>query len=126
MIGTAATGIEKVEYKDGNLIFTLPDGSTISTPLDIESGIQNVKLNEETNTLEFSFADGTTLSYAAATPQQIQNLEEKLLVQENKTAELEDSQNLLLEDHNTLKQAFEGLGLSVVDGKLNITYEEDA
>ena len=39
MIGTAATGIEKVEYKDGNLIFTLPDGSTISTPLDIESGI---------------------------------------------------------------------------------------
>lgn len=39
MIGSAATGIEKVEYKDGNLIFTLPDGSTISTPLDIESGI---------------------------------------------------------------------------------------
>ena len=46
-ISMAAAGIEKVEFIDGTLIFTLPDGSTISTPLDISSGVAGASLNEE-------------------------------------------------------------------------------
>lgn len=36
-IASAATGIQKIEYKDGSLIFTLFDGSTISTPIEFDS-----------------------------------------------------------------------------------------
>ena len=119
-IASAATGIEKVEYKDGNLIFTLLDGSTINTPLEFESfGGENVELDTSTNTLIFKFNDGTSLSYAAPSIKQFEELEKSL---EDLTA----SHNSLSENHTTLQSAFEALGLSVVDGKLNITYEEDA
>ena len=119
-IASAATGIEKVEYKDGNLIFTLLDGSTINTPLEFESfGGENIELDTSTNTLTFKFNDGTSLSYAAPSIKQFEELEKSL---EDLTA----SHNSLSESHITLQSAFEALGLSVVDGKLNITYEEDA
>ena len=119
-IASAATGIEKVEYKDGNLIFTLPDGSTISTPLEFESfGGENIELDTSTNTLTFKFNDGTSLSYAAPSVKQFEELEKSF---EDLTA----SHNSLSESHSTLQAAFESLGLSVVDGTLNITYEEDA
>ena len=118
-IASAATGIEKVEYKDGNLIFTLPDGSTISTPLEFESfGGENIELDSITNTLTFKFNDGTSLSYAAPSVEQFQQVEKNL-------EDLKASHDSLSESHLQLKDAFESLGLSVVDGKLNITYQKE-
>ena len=64
LVGQAATGIVGVEYKDGSLIFTLADGSTIRTPLDISSGVAGASLNEE-GALVIEFNDGTSLIYAA-------------------------------------------------------------
>lgn len=116
LIGQAATGISKVEYKDGKLIFTLPDGSTIDTPLDISSGVAGASLNEE-GALVIEFSDGTSLTYAAATKEDLQKVEEKVNT-------LGENLQTLAASHNTLNEAFNDLGLSVVDGKLNITYEE--
>lgn len=117
MVGQAATGIAGAEYKDGKLIFTLADGSTIEVPLDISSGVAGAHLNEE-NALVIEFSDGTSLTYAAALKEDLQKVEEKLAAQE---------QNLqvLTESHYNLNEAFNDLGLSVVDGKLNITYEKE-
>lgn len=116
-IGQAATGISKVEYIDGNLIFTLADGSTISTPLPLTSGVAGATINEE-GSLIIEFSDGTTLTYEAATKKELAAAEEKI-------NNLETSYNTLNEAHSELKNAFDDLGLSVVDGKLNITYEEN-
>lgn len=117
LIGQAATGISKVEYKDGKLIFTLPDGSTIDTPLDISSGVAGASLNEE-GALVIEFSDGTSLTYAAATKEDLQKVGEKV-------TNLEENLENLTYSHNTLYEAFNDLGLSVVDGKLNITYEKE-
>ena len=116
LIGQAATGISKVEYKDGKLIFTLPDGSTIETPLDISSGVAGASLNEE-GALVIEFSDGTSLTYAAALKEDLQKVEEKVNT-------LGENLQTLVASHNTLNEAFNDLGLSIVDGKLNITYEE--
>ena len=116
LIGQAATGISKVEYKDGKLIFTLPDGSTIETPLDISSGVAGASLNEE-GALVIEFSDGTSLTYAAALKEDLQKVEEKVNT-------LGENLQTLAASHNTLNEAFNDLGLSIVDGKLNITYEE--
>lgn len=124
MVGQAATGIQKVEYKDGKLIFTLPDGSTIDTPLDISSGVAGASLNEE-GALVIEFSDGTTLTYAAATKEDLQKVEEKVDTLGENLENLTISHNTLNESHAALAQAFEDLGLSVVDGKLNITYEKE-
>lgn len=125
-IASAATGISKVEYKDGNLIFTLPDGSTISTPLEFESfGGENIELDTATNTLTFKFNDGTSLTYAAATKEDLQAVEEKVNTLGENLENLTTSHNTLNESHAALAQAFEDLGLTVVDGKLNIIYEEE-
>ena len=123
MVGQAATGIQKVEYKDGKLIFTLPDGSIIETPLDISSGVAGASLNEE-GALVIEFSDGTTLTYAAATKEELQAVEEKVNTLEKNLENLTTSHNTLSEGHTALFQSFEDLGLSVVDGQLNITYEE--
>jgi len=117
LVGQAATGISKVEYKDGKLIFTLADGSTIDTPLDISSGVAGASLNEE-GALVIEFSDGTTLTYAAATKEELQAIEEKVNT-------LGENLENLTASHNTLNEAFNDLGLSVVDGKLNITYEKE-
>ena len=116
MIGTAATGISNVEFKDGKLIFTLSDGSTIETPLDISTGVAGASLNEE-GALVIEFSDGTSLTYAAATKEELQKVQEEVTNLEENLANLTTS-------HNALNEAFNDLGLSVVDGKLNITYEE--
>lgn len=116
LVGQAATGIQKVEYKDGKLIFTLPDGSTIDTPLDISSGVAGASLNEE-GALVIEFSDGTSLTYAAALKEDLQEVQEKVNT-------LGENLQTLAASHNTLNEAFNDLGLSVVDGKLNITYEE--
>lgn len=117
MIGQAATGISKVEYKDGALVFTLADGSIISTPLDISSGVAGAHLTED-GALVIEFSDGTSLTYAAASKEDLQKLEEKV-------SEAEKSLNNLTASHNSLQEAFDDLGLSVVDGLLNITYEKE-
>ena len=64
MVGQAATGIAGAEYKDGKLIFTLADGSTLEVPLDISSGVKGARINEE-NALVIDFSDGTSLTYDA-------------------------------------------------------------
>lgn len=116
LVGQAATGISKVEYKDGKLIFTLPDGSIIETPLDISSGVAGASLNEN-GALVIEFSDGTSLTYAAALKEDLQKVEEKVNT-------LGENLQTLAASHNTLNEAFNDLGLSIVDGKLNITYEE--
>lgn len=103
MIGQAATGISKVEYKDGKLIFTLADGSTLETALDITSGVAGASLDEN-GALVIEFSDGTSLTYAAASKESVEALEEKII---------------------NLNEAFDDLGLSVVDGKLSITFEKE-
>ncbi len=123
MIGQAATGIQKVEYKDGKLIFTLADGSVMETPLDISTGVAGASLNEE-GALVIEFSDGTSLTYAAATKEDLQKVEEKVNTLGENLENLTISHNTLNESHAALTQAFEDLGLSVVDGKLNISYEE--
>jgi len=123
-IGQAATGISKVEYVDGKLIFTLADGSTVETPLDIQgSDVKNISINEE-GSLVVEFNDGSTLIFSAATKEELAAVEEKVDALETSHNELEASHNSLYEAHTTLAQAFEDLGLSVVDGKLNVTYNK--
>lgn len=117
MVASAAAGISKVEYKDGKLIFTLPDGSTLDTPLDISSGVAGASLNEE-GALVIEFSDGTSLTYAAATKEELQKVKEKV-------TSLGENLNILADSHNTLYEAFNDLGLSVVEGKLNITFEKE-
>ena len=123
-ISQAATGIEKVEYKDGKLIFTLPDGNTIETPLDIKgSDVKNISLNTE-GALVVEFNDGTNLVFAAATKEELAKVEKKVETLETSYTNLSEAHNTLSETHSTLEQAFDDLGLSVVDGKLNITYNK--
>ena len=117
MVSQAATGINKVEFKDGALIFTLADGSTISTPLDISSGVAGAYLSEDGN-LVIEFSDGTSLTYAAASKEELRKLEEKVAAAEKNLGDLTSS-------HNLFQEAFNDLGLSVVDGLLNITYEKE-
>ena len=73
-------------------------------------------LNEE-GALVIEFSDGTSLTYAAATKEDLQKIEEKVNT-------LGEDLQIFADSHNTLNEAFNDLGLSVVDGKLNITYEE--
>ena len=115
LVGQAATGIAGAEYKDGKLIFTLADGSTLEVPLDISSGVKGARINEE-NALVIDFSDGTSLTYAAALKEDLEKLEEKVAAQEQNL-------QILSESHHNLNEAFNDLGLSVVDGKLHITYE---
>lgn len=123
-IGQAATGISKVEYVDGKLVFTLADGTLIETPLDIQgSDVKSISLNEE-GALIVEFNDGTNLIFAAATKEDLAAVEEKVETLETSYTNLNEAHNTLSEAHSTLEQAFEDLGLSVVDGKLNITYNE--
>lgn len=123
-ISQAATGFEKVEYKDGKLIFTLPDGNTIETPLDIKgSDVKNISLNTE-GALVVEFNDGTSLVFAAATKEELAAVEKKVETLETSYTNLNEAHNTLSEAHDALEQAFDDLGLSVVDGKLNITYNE--
>ena len=123
-IGQAATGISKVEYVDGKLVFTLADGTIVETPLDIQSSdVKNISLNEE-GALVVEFNDGTNLIFAAATKEDLAAVEEKVNVLETSYSELSEAHNNLYEAHSMLAAEFEDLGLSVVDGKLNITYSE--
>ena len=115
MVGQAAAGITNVEYKDGKLIFTLPDGSTLETPLDISSGVAGASLNEE-GALVIEFSDGTSLTYAAASKEDLHELEEKIQT-------LGKDLEKVAASHHTLNEAFNDLGLSVVDGMLHITYK---
>lgn len=123
-IGQAATGISKVEYVDGKLVFTLADGTLMETPLDIQgSDVKGISLNEE-GALVVEFNDGTNLIFAAATKEDLATVEEKVEVLETSYSELSEAHNNLYEAHNMLAAEFEDLGLSIVDGKLNITYNE--
>lgn len=115
MVGSATLGISQVEFKDNKLIFTLADGSTIETPLDISSGVAGASLNEE-GALVIEFSDGTSLTYAAATKEDLQKVEEKVAV-------LGENLEVLTTSHNNLSEAFNDLGLSVIDGLINITWE---
>ena len=117
MVGQAAAGITNVEYNDGKLIFTLPDGSTLETPLDISSGVAGASLNEE-GALVIEFSDGTSLTYAAASKEDLHKVEEKV-------TNLGTNLDNLVASHNTLYEAFNDLGLSVIDGKLNITFKKE-
>lgn len=123
-ISQAAAGFSKVEYLDGKLIFTLPDGNTIETPLDIKgSDVANIEINEN-GALVVHFNDSTSLIFNAATKEELAAVQEKVEVLENSYSNLENAHNTLYEAQTTLEQAFEDLGLSIVDGKLNITYNE--
>lgn len=123
-ISQAATGFEKVEYKDGKLIFTLPDGNTIETPLDIKgSDVKNISLNTE-GALVVEFNDGTNLVFAAATKEELAKVEKKVETLETSYTNLSEAHNTLSEAHAMLADFVDDLGLSVVDGKLNITYNE--
>lgn len=123
-ISQAATGFEKVEYKDGKLIFTLPDGNIIETPLDIKgSDVKNISLNTE-GALVVEFNDGTNLVFAAATKEELAEVEKKVETLETSYTNLNEAHNTLSEAHAMLADFVDDLGLSVVDGKLNITYNE--
>lgn len=123
-ISQAATGIEKVEYKNGKLIFTLPDGNTIETPLDIKgSDVKNISLNTE-GALVVEFNDGTSLVFAAATKEELAKVEKKVETLETSYTNLSEAHNTLSEAQAMLADFVDDLGLSVVDGKLNITYNE--
>ena len=123
-ISQAATGFEKVEYKDGKLIFTLPDGNTIETPLDIKgSDVKNISLNTE-GALVVEFNDGTNLVFAAATKEELAKVEKKVETLETSYTNLSEAHNTLSEAHAMLADFVDDLGLSVVDGKLNITYNK--
>ena len=123
-IGQAATGISKVEYVDGKLVFTLMDGTIVETPLYIQgSDVKSISLNED-GALVVEFNDGTNLIFAAATKEDLAAVEEKVEVLETSYSELNEAHNNLYEAHSVLAAEFEDLGLSVVDGKLNITYNE--
>ena len=118
-IEQAATGITGAEYKDGKLIFTLGDGSKLEVPLDISSGVAGALVNES-GALVISFSDGTNLTYDV--PTLIANA---LAPVENRLIQLESQQQ---ETNNKLTSHvndFEALGLSVVDGLLCITYNEE-
>lgn len=124
-IGQAATGISKVEYVDGKLVFTLVDGTIVETPLDFQgSDVKGISLNEE-GALVVEFNDGTNLIFAAATKEDLAAVEEKVEALETSYSELNEAHNNLYEAHNMLATEFEDLGLSVVDGKLNITFEKE-
>lgn len=123
-ISQAATGIEKVEYKDGKLIFTLPDGNIVETPLDIKgSDVKNISLNSE-GALVVEFNDGTNLVFAAATKEELAAVEKKVETLETSYTNLSEAHNTLSEAHTMLADFVDDLGLSVVDGKLNITYNK--
>ena len=123
-ISQAATGFEKVEYKNGKLIFTLPDGNIIETPLDIKgSDVKNISLNSE-GALVVEFNDGTNLVFAAATKEELAAVEKKVETLETSYTNLSEAHNTLNEAHAMLADFMDDLGLSVVDGKLNITYNE--
>lgn len=123
-IGQAATGISKVEYVDGKLVFTLADGTLIETPLDIQgSDVKSISLNEE-GALVVEFNDGTNLIFAAATKEDLAAVEKKVETLETSYTNLNEAHNTLSEAYTTLANFVDDLGLSVVDGKLNITYNE--
>lgn len=123
-IRQAATGISKVEYIDGKLVFTLVDGTIVETPLDIQSSdVKNISLNKD-GALVIEFNDGTNLIFAAATKEDLAAVEEKVESLETSYSELNEAHNNLYEAHSMLAAEFEDLGLSIVDGKLNITYNE--
>lgn len=118
-IEQAATGITGAEYKDGKLIFTLGDGSKLEVPLDISSGVAGALVNES-GALVISFLDGTNLIYDA--PTLIANA---LAPVENRLTQLESSQQELTQALENHVNDFDSLGLSVVDGLLCITYNEE-
>ena len=118
-IEQAATGITGAEYKDGKLIFTLGDGSKLEVPLDISSGVAGALVNES-GALVISFSDGTNLIYDV--PTRIANA---LAPVENRLTQLESSQQELTQALENHVNDFDSLGLSVVDGLLCITYNEE-
>ena len=118
-IEQAATGITSAEYKDGKLIFTLGDGSKLEVPLDISSGVAGALVNES-GALVISFSDGTNLTYDV--PTLIANA---LAPVENRLTQLESSQQELTQALENHVNDFDSLGLSVVDGQLCITYNEE-
>ena len=118
-IEQAATGITGAEYKDGKLIFTLGDGSKLEVPLDISSGVAGA-LVDESGALVISFSDGTNLIYDV--PTLIANA---LAPVENRLTQLESSQQKLTQALENHVNDFDSLGLSVVDGLLSITYNEE-
>lgn len=118
-IEQAATGITGAEYKDGKLIFTLGDGSKLEVPLDISSGVAGALVNES-GALVISFSDGTNLIYDV--PTLITNA---LAPVENRLTQLESSQQELTQALENHVNDFDSLGLSVVDGLLSITYNEE-
>lgn len=118
-IEQAATGITGAEYKDGKLIFTLGDGSKLEVPLDISSGVAGALVNES-GALVISFSDGTNLIYDV--PTLITNA---IAPVENRLTQLESSQQELTQALENHVNDFDSLGLSVVDGLLSITYNEE-
>ena len=118
-IEQAATGITGAEYKEGKLIFTLGDGSKLEVPLDISSGVAGALVNES-GALVISFSDGTNLTYDV--PTLIANA---LAPVENRLTQLESSQQELTQALENHVNDFDSLGLSVVDGQLCITYNEE-
>lgn len=118
-IEQAATGITSAEYKEGKLIFTLGDGNKLEVPLDISSGVAGALVNES-GALVISFSDGTNLIYDV--PTLIANA---LAPVENRLTQLESSQQELTQALENHVNDFDSLGLSVVDGQLCITYNEE-
>lgn len=125
-IAQAEAGIEKIEFIDGNLIITVPGGAQLTTPIDIAGfGAENVSFNEETNTITFSFSDGTTLNFSAPSRKEFEEQETKLesLVLEN--TKIQEKVSSLSEEQEKLVQQINSFGFSVVDGQLNVTYKEE-
>lgn len=118
-IEQAATGIVGAEYKDGKLVFTLGDGSKLEVPLDISSGVAGALVNES-GALVISFSDGTNLIYDVSTL-----ITKALAPVENRLTQLESSQQELTQALENHINDFDSLGLSVVDGLLSITYNEE-
>ena len=118
-IEQAATGITGAEYKDGKLIFTLGDGNKLEVPLDISSGVAGALVNES-GALVISFSDGINLIYDVPTL-----IAHALAPVENRLTQLESSQQELTQALENHVNDFDSLGLSVVDGQLCITYNEE-
>lgn len=125
-IEQSTSGIVGAEYKDGKLIFTLGDGSILEVPLDISSGVAGALVNES-GALVISFSDGTNLTYDAPTliANALAPVEEKLTQLETQQQQQATNIENLSSNLNDHIQLFEALGLSVVDGQLCITYEEN-
>lgn len=124
MVGQAAAGISDIKFSNGELIFYLPDNSTIKVPVPFEAGVVDAKVDDQNN-LTIFFDDSTSLTYAAPSREEFNELVEKVDSLEINQLNLASQQNSLLESQKILEQSLDDLGLSVVDGLLNITWNDE-